>query len=245
MNATLDNIERAAEARRQHSGFKRAAMRHHAGATMGSKPGVRRRAGGRRRTRNGGFTMVEIAIAVAVIAFALVAVVGLLPLGMETQRDNREETIIMHDGTYLLEAIRSGARNADELGRFVDEVNGMRMTNPPSLEVVRELSRVNRTNTALVRTITGAASTRSDALRDFTMRYQVISQVFPANVDTNLLPHAEALRPHLYEVRLALYWPVMPNGIVADTARRQVFRTMVSGQVDTNGFLDTSRFEAP
>jgi hypothetical protein len=189
--------------------------------------------------------MIEIAIALAIIAFALVAVVGLLPLGMETQRDNREETIIMHDGNYLLEAIRNGARNTEELGQYVDQVMFTNMVNPPSLFVICELSRVNRTNTALVRTITGAAALRSPAVKDFAMRYQVVSQVFPANVDTNNLPHADALRGNLYEVRLALYWPVLPNGTVADAARRQVFRTMVSGHVDANGFLNTSRFEAP
>ena len=71
-------------------------------------------------TRQDAFTMVEIAIAVAVIAFAMVAIVGLLPLGMETQRDNRQDTIINHDGAYLLEAIRGGATNLDDLVGFVD-----------------------------------------------------------------------------------------------------------------------------
>src|SRR5688572_11872570 len=38
------------------------------------------------------FTMVEIAICIAVIGFALVAIVGVLPIGMQVQKDNREET---------------------------------------------------------------------------------------------------------------------------------------------------------
>ena len=38
------------------------------------------------------FTMVEIAICLAIIGFALVAIIGVLPIGMNTQRDNREET---------------------------------------------------------------------------------------------------------------------------------------------------------
>src|SRR5665647_1612048 len=52
------------------------------------------------------FTMVEIAICLAIIGFALVAIIGVLPLGMNTQRDNREETIINQDATVLLEAVR-------------------------------------------------------------------------------------------------------------------------------------------
>ena len=36
------------------------------------------------------FTMVEIAICLAVIGFALVAIIGVLPIGMNVQKDNRE-----------------------------------------------------------------------------------------------------------------------------------------------------------
>jgi type II secretory pathway pseudopilin PulG len=66
-----------------------------------------------------GFTMIEIAICLAIIGFALIAIIGVLPLGMNTQRDNREETIINQDATVLLEAIRSGARGADDLTNYV------------------------------------------------------------------------------------------------------------------------------
>src|SRR5687767_4925350 len=52
------------------------------------------------RYRQGGFTMVEIAICLAVIGFALVAILGVLPLGIQVQTDNRQDTIIAHDGAY-------------------------------------------------------------------------------------------------------------------------------------------------
>jgi len=65
------------------------------------------------------FTMVEIAISLAIIGFALVAIIGVLPLGMNVQRDNREETIINQDATYLIDAIRSGARGLDDLTNAV------------------------------------------------------------------------------------------------------------------------------
>jgi hypothetical protein len=54
------------------------------------------------------FTMIEIAIAVGVIGFALVAVIGILPQGMNVQKDNREDTIISQDAPYFLNAIRNG-----------------------------------------------------------------------------------------------------------------------------------------
>ena len=55
--------------------------------------------------------MVEIAICLAIIGIALVAIVGVLPLGINVQKDNREETIINQDATVLMEYIRSGASN--------------------------------------------------------------------------------------------------------------------------------------
>lgn len=77
-------------------------------------------AGSRRLLRGmSGFTMVEIAICLAVIGFALVAILGVLPTGMQVQRDNREETIINQDGPYFMEAIRNGARGLDHLTNYV------------------------------------------------------------------------------------------------------------------------------
>jgi type II secretory pathway pseudopilin PulG len=65
------------------------------------------------------FTMIEIAISLAVIGFALVAILGVLPLGLDVQRENREETIINQDATMLMEAIRNGAQGVDDLTNYV------------------------------------------------------------------------------------------------------------------------------
>lgn len=69
-----------------------------------------------------GFTMVEIAIALGVIGFALVAIIGILPAGLQVQRDNRSETIINQDGTFWLEAIRNGSRGLHELTNYVESI---------------------------------------------------------------------------------------------------------------------------
>jgi hypothetical protein len=61
------------------------------------------------------FTMIEIAIALGVIGFALVAIIGILPTGLQVQRDNRAETIINQDGTFWLETIRNGAQGLDNV----------------------------------------------------------------------------------------------------------------------------------
>jgi prepilin-type N-terminal cleavage/methylation domain-containing protein len=65
------------------------------------------------------FTLVEIAISLAVIGIALVAIIGVLPLGMNTQRDNREATVINQDATVFIEAIHNGARGMDDLTNYV------------------------------------------------------------------------------------------------------------------------------
>ena len=65
------------------------------------------------------FTMIEIAISLAVIGFALVAIIGILPTGMQVQKDNRQETIINQDASVWMDAIRSGARGYDDLTNYV------------------------------------------------------------------------------------------------------------------------------
>ena len=81
---------------------------------------------GHRARRQAGFTMAEIAISLGVIAFALIAIVGILPSGLNVQRDNREETIVNQDARLLLAAIRSGGRDTDPyLGTFVTITNDM------------------------------------------------------------------------------------------------------------------------
>jgi len=42
--------------------------------------------------------MVEIALCIAVVAFALVAILGVMPTGLQVQKDNREDTIIIRTG---------------------------------------------------------------------------------------------------------------------------------------------------
>ena len=54
------------------------------------------------------FTMIEIAIALGVIGFALVVIIGILPAGLTVQRESHQDTVIGQDGPFFLEAIRNG-----------------------------------------------------------------------------------------------------------------------------------------
>lgn len=56
-----------------------------------------------------GFTMVELALCIAIVSIAMVAIIGVLPLGMNVQKQNREDTIINQEAQILMDAIRTAA----------------------------------------------------------------------------------------------------------------------------------------
>ena len=70
-----------------------------------------------------GFTMMEIAISLAIIGIALVAIIGVLPIGMNVQQDNRQETIINQDAAVLIEDLRNGSIGMDELTNYVVSIS--------------------------------------------------------------------------------------------------------------------------
>src|SRR5437867_5486770 len=69
------------------------------------------------------FTMIEIAISLAIIGFALVAIIGILPTGMNVQKENRQETIIAQDVSVLMDGIRNGAKGLDDLTNAVTQIS--------------------------------------------------------------------------------------------------------------------------
>src|SRR5688572_23924595 len=68
------------------------------------------------------FTMVEIALSLAVVAFALVAIIGILPTGMTVQKDNREDTLINQEGRFWIETLKSGSRGLHDLTNYVEHI---------------------------------------------------------------------------------------------------------------------------
>lgn len=69
------------------------------------------------------FTMLEVAISLAIVGFALVAIIGVLPNGIQVQKNNRDDTLINQEGLMMLEAIRNGAMNFYTLTNMVDDVS--------------------------------------------------------------------------------------------------------------------------
>jgi type II secretory pathway pseudopilin PulG len=157
------------------------------------------------RRNQSAFTMVEIALCLGIIAFALVAIMGVLPSGLKVQKENREETIINQDGMFLLEAIRGGAKGLDDLTNYVESITitykpaqsitftndvkaANRLTN--GLQIVGLLStpRIEmlpngreRTNLveAYVRSISGVAGDQSRINNEMAFRYLVRPEIVP------------------------------------------------------------------
>jgi type II secretory pathway pseudopilin PulG len=63
--------------------------------------------------------LIEIALCLAIIGFALVAIIAVLPRGLDVQKRNRQETIIGQDAEMWMNAIRNGAQGYDDLTNYV------------------------------------------------------------------------------------------------------------------------------
>lgn len=204
-----------------------------------------------------GFTMVEIAISLAVVAFALVAIMGVLPTGMTVEKENQEDTLINQEGNYWLEAIRSGSRGMADLTNYVESItitnatgvlmavtNGQPNLLTPDLivgllttpkfirnPVTLDIPYTNRI-TAVVKAITGSAAEKGPLTNEFSFRYMLDVSITPdeslLGIQTNL--YSQTLAQNLHDVRLVLRWPVYERaGGYAVGSSRKTFRAKVSG----------------
>lgn len=198
--------------------------------------------------------MVEIALSLAVVSFALVAIMGVLPTGMTVQKDNREDTLIAQEGRFWLEAIKGGARGVEDLPLYIEEIavtnRNRRILNivmdQPNKLNARDIiallstpkSSTNDHTTARVRAITGLASDRGTN-NATPFRYQLRSEVVQAwpmppiftqsHPDTNVYALNRAVGLNYWDIRLVLRWPVVERGggwYVGNN--RKVFRARVT-----------------
>ena len=72
------------------------------------------------------FTLVEIALCMAVVSIAMVAIIGVLPAGLNVQRQNREEAVLNQDAEVLLNVVRAGQVGSQDLVNYVDRVTLVR-----------------------------------------------------------------------------------------------------------------------
>ena len=204
------------------------------------------------RRREQAFTMVEIALALAVIAFALVAIIGILPTGLNIAQLSREESIVNRDGAYLLEALRNGAQGMVDLVDFC--VYGPNGVPPSSEELIRDLSVPSRDNVAIFRAINGSAANRGNVDNDLAFRYEVTVRIQPVDsISPDVLATQPQIANNLYDVRMVIRWPLVPaptdSGLgPSSRANRRVFRTLITGTQITNinnrTFFDQNQFES-
>jgi type II secretory pathway pseudopilin PulG len=139
-----------------------------------------------------GFTLVEIAISLAVIGIALVAIIAVLPQGLNVQRENRERTVVNQDATIFIEAIRNGARGADDLTNYVYRVEVGNQVYPAPFnsgaQIIGLLTTPGFTNHANVRSISGPAGEKppqdNNIVVGDSFAYRIVCENVPAAVYT-------------------------------------------------------------
>lgn len=197
--------------------------------------------------------MAEIAIALGVIAFALVAIIGILPAGLQVQKDNREETIINQDARVLLEAIKTGGRDVtSDLANFVVSVDGTNLPDAAAFpngfstrDLIRFLSDPNMSHTNIFSAISGGVASRGS---DFALRYQVVNHVL-SPTQARLFGGAgeftfSGLTNQIHDVRLRFAWPVKSDGTLGPEANRYVARALIAG-LHTNGVMYEQQYYNP
>lgn len=66
--------------------------------------------------------MIELALCIGIISFAMVAIMGVLPLGLSVQRQNREDTVIDQEGQQWINILKNGQGGWGDLTNYLDYV---------------------------------------------------------------------------------------------------------------------------
>lgn len=209
------------------------------------------------------FTLIEVALSVAIAAFALVAIIGVMPAGLNVQRENREEAIINYDAKFLIDAIRSGLTMPNDLAQRFDGLaswsNGAvtnlftnNITPPipiPAFDIIRVLSfpGANVTNYAWVRGFNGSLGDTAGTNTDLMFAYKVSTHLEPYTYNPiSPPPIAPYQSTNLWELRIAFEWPFYPNKTIGNG--RQSYRVMIAGApTNISGYLlfSPTHFQSP
>jgi type II secretory pathway pseudopilin PulG len=201
------------------------------------------------------FTLIEIAICLGVIAFALVAIIGILPAGLQVQRDNREDTIINQEGTYLMEAIKNGAEGLEEFAGRVDYIVITNVTQRREeerfagddlkpREVMGLLSMPSDEGGDIIEVravIAAGAGAVMDMTTDLAFKYQVTIRNFAYTSSNPVEPKEfqDELAKRTRDVRLDVRFPMVSDG--KPGIGRHNFRSLMSGRLVPDG--KKSRFD--
>ena len=219
-----------------------------------------------------GFTMIEIALSLAVIGFALVAILGILPIGMGLQKQNREETVVNQDASIFLDAIRNGAQGLDDLTNYVIAITntvynatdgsllntygytptslplplntGYRIVGLLSTPMFTGPNNSNRV-VAYIRSMSGPASEKFPQ-KNSSMRDLAFSYRLMPQVSPLRAPVVDPdLQANLHELRLTFRWPLVDQTRGRVGPIQQSFRAMVGGTLQPTNEFTTNYLSDP
>jgi type II secretory pathway pseudopilin PulG len=179
--------------------------------------------------------MVEVAISLAIIGIALVAIIGVLPLGMNVQRDNRETTVINQDATVFIEAIRNGSRGLDDLTNYVYGITNFQTEynssgNPVGLPVTYGYANSPSFLTNGLN-IVGLLSMPEFVFRDFNGSLVPTNNIFSGGYSNHIIASVRSLSGPAVEK------PPQNNEIIqADTFGYRIYCVNAAVAADTNVF---------
>lgn len=215
--------------------------------------------GARERRGDTAFTMIEVALSLAIVAFAMVAIIGVMPAGLNVQKENQNDTVLSQDSAMILEAIRSGESSSNLTAlstALVGPIYGVNLSTYPSantpLDIIKRLSipawdTSGFTTGAAVavsarfRAMSGGLGDTAGAATNMAFTYYMQVQITRFNPD----PYAtvyNSLATNLHEIKLTFQWPVYDDPSITTPPtrvgnRQLVLRSLISGQLVnmTNG----------
>lgn len=189
------------------------------------------------RRSEAAFTLVEIALCIAIVAFAMVAIIGVLPTGLEVQRENREDTVVNQDAQVFMDTIRSASTNAAVLTNNIEWIEFTvtvitnsstnvsffarhYATNLTPRQVLGWLCAPRYTytpgstniyrNLIKCRAISRPLAMEATNVQDMTFSYLFSTEVIPVDrYITAMGSEYNAMRTNLWDLRMTFEWPVL------------------------------------
>jgi uncharacterized protein (TIGR02598 family) len=153
------------------------------------------------KKRDKGFSLIEVVLALGVISFAIVAIFGLLPTGLQTSHSSQDETRAAHLAEAILSSMASQAQT---------QFNSVKLqTNDASTIPVFNLSS------------TGTASTSVYADNDGKLSANSAGAIYAITVATNGSP-TNFDAGYANQVTLTVGWPA--NAAAANQTKRDFVR---------------------
>ncbi len=205
------------------------------------------------------FTLVEIALCIAIVAFALVAIIGVLPTGLEVQKENREETVINQDAQVWADTIRNATTNAAVLTNNIEWIEfrtitiagttttnflgRLYATNLASRQILGAIctpkylysaSQTNINRTVIkCRSISRPLAMEATNIQDLTFSYLLTAEVVPLNGHMSPFGSPTATTTNLWDLRMTFEWPVLRDATNNSTVGngRRVIRSMVAARL--------------